>query len=312
MPFLWTLQRYIFREMGKTFLLTAVALTGILGLGGGVLEIIKLGHVTPTQLARLILVMMPLSMALTLPIAALFAASATYGRLAGDNEFVACRSSGINLLVLFLPAVMLGLGSAIVTFLLSNFAIPGMVRNLNEFLFADVASVLTRQLDSPQGWARGNYRITADESWVDDENPDRIGLFNAAFVERGPSGWKRFGTAREVRFRSIATVGRYASRAGSMASVITTATPTARARSLSLTNKNSNRAICPPCSARGSNTSRLVNSFTIGQTPASGCAPARRWMTCARRSPARGCIRRSPTPGLHGMPLRYAMARGCT
>ena len=37
-PILWTLQRYIFHEMGRTFVLTAAALTGILGLGGGVLD----------------------------------------------------------------------------------------------------------------------------------------------------------------------------------------------------------------------------------------------------------------------------------
>ena len=47
MPFPWTLQRYIFREMGKTFLLAAVALTGVLGLGGGLLQMMKLGQTTP-------------------------------------------------------------------------------------------------------------------------------------------------------------------------------------------------------------------------------------------------------------------------
>ena len=198
MPFLWTLQRYILREMGKTFLLTVIALTAILGLGGGVLQVIKLGAVTPAQLARLILVMMPLSIVLTLPIAALFSASATYGRLAGDNEFVACRSSGINLLVLFLPAILLGLASAMITFVLSNFVIPGMVRNLNEFLFADVGTLLQRRLDSPRGIALAGYRLHADEFWVDPEDPNRFGLFDAAFVERGETGWSRLGTAREV------------------------------------------------------------------------------------------------------------------
>ena len=33
-----TLQWYILREMGKTLLLTAVALTVVLGLGGGVMS----------------------------------------------------------------------------------------------------------------------------------------------------------------------------------------------------------------------------------------------------------------------------------
>jgi len=68
---------------------------------------------------------------LTLPIAALFSAASTYGRLSADNEFVACRSSGINIHVLFMPALVLSLFSALVTFVFINFVIPGMVRNLN-------------------------------------------------------------------------------------------------------------------------------------------------------------------------------------
>ena len=39
---LWTLQKYIFREMGKSFLLTAVGLIVVLGLGGGVMNMIEL------------------------------------------------------------------------------------------------------------------------------------------------------------------------------------------------------------------------------------------------------------------------------
>ncbi len=100
--FPWTLQKYIFREMGKTFLLTAAALSAILGLGGGVMQTLELGEVTPGQLLNILAIVIPVSGALTLPIAALFSAAATYGRISADNEFVACRSSGINLHVLFL------------------------------------------------------------------------------------------------------------------------------------------------------------------------------------------------------------------
>ncbi len=47
MRFPWTLQRYILWEMGKVFLLTAIALTAVIGLGGGLLKMIKLGEMTP-------------------------------------------------------------------------------------------------------------------------------------------------------------------------------------------------------------------------------------------------------------------------
>lgn len=199
MPFPWTLERYILREMGKTFLLSAVALTGVLGLGGGVLQMIRLGEMTPGQFARLMFLVLPLAAALTLPIAALFSAAATYGRLSADNEFVACRSSGINLHVLFLPAVVLSLVSASVTFALSNFLIPGMVRNLNELLGADFGGIIEQRLNRPRGITLGGrFRIYADDSIVDASNPDRIILYNVAFIEVDGEEWVRFGTAREV------------------------------------------------------------------------------------------------------------------
>ena len=145
------LLRYILREMSKVFLLTALALSAILGLGGGLLKVIKLGEMTPGQLLWLMALVLPVAAALTLPIAALFSASATYGRLSADNEFVACRSSGINMHVLFLPTLALGLASATVTFLFINFLIPGMVRNLNEFVAMDVGAMIQQRLKRPRG-----------------------------------------------------------------------------------------------------------------------------------------------------------------
>lgn len=199
MAFAWTLQFYIFREMGKVFLLTAVALTGVLGLGGGVLNMIKLGDATPEQLFRLMALVLPVAIALTLPIAALFSAAAIYGRFSADNEFLACRGSGINLQHLLLPAVVLSLVSACVTFAFINFLIPGIVRNLNEFIGADVATLIERRLDRPQGMSLGkSYRIAADDTTVDASHPDQVTLNRVTFVEVDGEEWVRFGSAREV------------------------------------------------------------------------------------------------------------------
>ena len=200
MTFPWTLQRYIFREMGKALLLAAIALAGVVGLGGGILNIIKLGEVTPNQLARLMALLLPLSVALTLPIAALFSAAATYGRLSGDNEFVACRSSGINIHWLFLPCVVLSLLSAGVCFAFTNFVIPGMVHSLNELVGADIGTLIRQRLDRPRGLTLGGkYRIHADECLTDPANPGYLTLRGIAFVEVEGEQWARFGTARELR-----------------------------------------------------------------------------------------------------------------
>ena len=199
MPFPWILQRYLFREMGKTLLLAAVALTAVVGLGGGVLNMIKLGAATPDQFVRLLALVLPLAVALTLPIAALFSASATYGRFSADNEFVACRASGINMHALFLPCLALSLAAAGVSFAFSNFVIPGMVRNLNEFVGADLSAMIRQRLDRPRGIALGKFRIYADECLTDPADPDRVHLRRIAFVEVQGDDWVRHGTAREVQ-----------------------------------------------------------------------------------------------------------------
>lgn len=195
----WTLQRYIFREMGKTFGMTAIAMVTVIGLGGGVMNMIKLGDMTPAQLLRLMALILPVAAALTLPFAALFSAAATYGRISADNEFVACRSSGINLHVLFLPAVVLSLGSAAVTFGFINFIIPGMVQNLNEFVSADIGSLIQSRLARPKGITLGGqFRIHADENAVNVEDGNHIVLYRVAFVEVEEGEWVRFGTAKQV------------------------------------------------------------------------------------------------------------------
>lgn len=202
MPFPWTLQRYIFREMGKAFLLAVAALTGVLSFGGGVLEMIKLGEVTPGQLVRMLTLLVPLSAALTLPVAALFSAAATYGRFSADNEFVACRSSGINLHILFVPTVILSLASATVSFGLTNYLIPGMVRNLNELVDADVGSLIQQRLNRPRGISLGKkFRVHADSSRTDPDSPQGVLMDHVAFIEGDGDHWVRFGTAEQIRLR---------------------------------------------------------------------------------------------------------------
>lgn len=202
MSFPWTLQRYVFREMGKTCLLAAVGLTVSLSLGGGVLNMIKLGDVTPGQLLRLMTLVIPIAAALTLPVAVLFSAAATYGRLSADNEFVACRSSGVNLHILFLPALVLGLISASVTFACLNFVIPQIVRNLDNFLEADVITLLQRRLDQPRGIrldreGRG-LRVAADRAVLSPDDPNEVSLLGIAFMEVDQGRCLRYGTAQRV------------------------------------------------------------------------------------------------------------------
>lgn len=199
MAFPWILHRYIFRELRNSFLLAALALTAVLSLGGGVLQMMKLGEVTPAQFVRLMVLVVPVAAALTLPIAALFATAVSYGRLSADNEFIACRSSGLNLHTLLLPTLILGMVPATVTFAFANYVIPRLVRNLNEFMTDDIGALIEQRLKARRGVILGGrYRIHADDFDFDPRNPSRISLHRVAFVEEDKGEWIRYGTARDV------------------------------------------------------------------------------------------------------------------
>jgi lipopolysaccharide export LptBFGC system permease protein LptF len=146
--------------------------------------------------------LLPLSAALTLPVAALFSAAATYGRLSADNEFVACRSSGINIHLLFLPTLLLSLVSAGISFGLTNYLIPGMVRNLDELVYADLGSLFQQRLSRPRGVSLGRgVRIYADESTTDATDPARFTVYRVAFLQVENEAWVRFGTARQLQLQ---------------------------------------------------------------------------------------------------------------
>ncbi|MCP4593108.1 MAG: LptF/LptG family permease [bacterium] len=199
---LWTLQLYIFRETGKTFLLTALGLMVVLGLGGGITNMIQLDQVSAWQMVKLMGFVLPVALALTLPIAALFSAATTYGRLSADNEFVACRSGGVNILTLLAPTLVLSLISALITFGFISYVIPGLIQNLNRMIRADLEQIVVSGLRRPGGFAVADYRFYADHSAVagnaEDEKGEWVRLDGIVFVETDGDEWVRYGAAETV------------------------------------------------------------------------------------------------------------------
>jgi lipopolysaccharide export LptBFGC system permease protein LptF len=207
---LWTLQWYIFREMAKTFLLTAIGLTGLIGLGGGVMNMIEAEQVTAQQLLRIMSLVLPVAGALTLPVASLFSATVTYGRFSADNELVACRASGINILYLLLPTMVFSVLSAVITFYCINYVIPGLISNLASYVQADAQRIVMSRLRSPSRLSLGSdrYLIYADtvdayEGTSEDGQPapDSLILQKVAFLEATKQGWSRYGTAHRADIR---------------------------------------------------------------------------------------------------------------
>ncbi len=208
---MFLLQRYVARELTKTFLLTAIGLTIVFSLGGGVFNMIRVEVLTAIQLWSILARVVPIATTLTLPVAALFSAAIVYGRFSVDNEFNACRASGINIHRLLAPAVVLGLFTAVFTFAFSNYVIPRFVEGLEEIVRSDPQKAVMQMLHT-RGYIKvpgDKYIIHADKfseyavpprsAPAEKEDPNRyIELRGATFLEMEVGELVRYGTTPKV------------------------------------------------------------------------------------------------------------------
>src|SRR5206468_3729214 len=97
----------IFFELAKIFLLALLGITGIIVMAGIVAEATQQG-LNPSQVLAAIPLLIPSSLPYTIPPTTLFATCIVYGRLAHDNEILAIKSAGINVMQVVLPGVLLG------------------------------------------------------------------------------------------------------------------------------------------------------------------------------------------------------------
>jgi len=169
------LHRYIFRELLKVFVLSALALGAIMSLGSLLRPIQEFG-VGPRQVFDLLCYFTPITFTFVLPVAALFATSLVYGRIAADNEFDACKASGISPAMLFYPGLVLAIIVAITNLMLSFHVVPVYVHRAEMAVKADAKQILFRNIQR-QGYyclPGGSFRIYADA--VDTKNSGLLGV----------------------------------------------------------------------------------------------------------------------------------------
>jgi lipopolysaccharide export system permease protein len=137
------LSRSIFLELMRIFSLCLLAITGILVMAGIVPEASQQG-LTPLQALAVIPLLIPNMLPFAIPATTLFATCVVYGRLSHDNEILALKSAGVNILKVAWPALFLGLAMSAVTMGLYYQLIPRtyfMMRaqalnDIEEFLYA--------------------------------------------------------------------------------------------------------------------------------------------------------------------------------
>lgn len=139
------LNRMVFLELAKVFVLSLVGMTGILVMAGLVTYASQQG-LSPTQILAIIPLIIPDMLPYSIPTTMLFATCIVYGRLAHDSEIIAIRAAGINILRIVWPGVILGLTMSLVTLALYYHVIPYTHRAMKSMFFNDVEELLYAML----------------------------------------------------------------------------------------------------------------------------------------------------------------------
>jgi lipopolysaccharide export LptBFGC system permease protein LptF len=141
-----TLFFYIFKDLLKIFMYSSGALAGIMSFGGLLRPLTEHG-LDASQAASMLGYFMPAMMTYSLPIAALFATTVVYGRLAADNEITACRAVGLSYISIAMPAVVLGLVVALVSLFFLCFVVPLATLKVERVIYSNIAQLIANQIE---------------------------------------------------------------------------------------------------------------------------------------------------------------------
>ena len=193
----FTLHRYIFRELFRTFVLATVALTLMLSVGLLVPAIQDYG-VSPGQIIRLLGYFMPITLTFVLPMSALFSASLIYGRFSADRELDACRASGVSLWTLIYPGLTLAIFVAVASLILNFYVTPTFVRRSERSIKANAEHILFRNIQRKGFYTLPGspYRLYADRAIPEKNILEGIIVVN--MPKRG-TGWLVTAERAKVR-----------------------------------------------------------------------------------------------------------------
>ncbi len=120
------ISRYLIREIVGIFALGLTIFTLVLLMGRMVklMEMVVSNGVPLVEVARLIALLLPSFLVLTIPMAFLLAVLLAFGRLSSDNEITVLKASGLSLYVLLPPVLISAVLAGMLTLFISLVAVP--------------------------------------------------------------------------------------------------------------------------------------------------------------------------------------------
>ena len=127
------LERYVLSELVRVFGILVTISTALLVFVGvfGQAKEHDLGY---WQILQILPFVLPSLLPYTIPAMLLLSVCVVYGRMAGDNEIIAARAAGINVLVLLWPSFFLGGLLSVVSLLVSDQVIPWAFSNIERVI----------------------------------------------------------------------------------------------------------------------------------------------------------------------------------
>src|SRR5688500_7069670 len=167
-----TLFFYIFKDLLRIFFMTSGALAGIMSFGGLLRPLTEHG-LNAGQAAKMLSYFMPAMTTYSLPIAALFATTVVYGRLAADNELVACRAAGISFFSIGLPGLVLGLAVALISLMFLCFIVPVFTLKVERVIYSNLAQLIANEIERTHQIKFQETTIFAQEAVAAPDDPNR-------------------------------------------------------------------------------------------------------------------------------------------
>jgi lipopolysaccharide export LptBFGC system permease protein LptF len=158
---LWTLWRYILRELWRLVLLSTAVLVTVIAFAATVKPLAD-GKLTPLEALHFMALAMPPMLAFALPFAAGFATTLGFHRLSQDNEFLAARSGGVSHRAFVGPAIATGLALALGLMVLNEQVIPRFLRSMEGMIRRNLIAVMVRTIEQGEAAEFADLQIHAD------------------------------------------------------------------------------------------------------------------------------------------------------
>ena len=143
-----TLDRYLIREIAVPFVIALVVLTFVLEIPPILRQaetLVAQGVAWPTIL-RVLVLLLPQALSLTIPMAVLLGILVGFGRLSADREFVAMQACGVSLLRLLRPIALIAIVGTAATAYQTIVALPNANQTFREITFGEFASSLENRV----------------------------------------------------------------------------------------------------------------------------------------------------------------------